>query len=732
MLHLTYTLLLTYLTSSNSLANGLKNRFIYQIEYGFLIPQSKISCKSPFYCSHDKPSSENDEVGTVNDNLNIYTDGEDEINFPSGEDEGPGLDEDPLKKLGLYGIEHVKLSEEDEIELQKILDKHIELHKSEFECSETQGDTEVLKKQMPKKFDINASDDEFEVENYNGKLPDEEEIENYLDPLNLRKAAPKEEFTKRMIGRTYNLLNIPDEKYTTHCIDGARRFLYSLPLDAWNQNEKFILDEFVKRKRIKDQANIEDTNAIDVISPDELLNSSPSSTIGLTNCHTHTNNINDTPYTMITSVPQHIIEYTHYDLLKDLRAFKRGNSIINSIDVSTLNDPLFIRLNEDNVPIDTVNNTLNKPADCYLKLVPAPNTVAVYTVWPTSTLNSTISQGEFIEIEGNYMFNTEDESFKSFNTDNIPNDEKYRSAIILLENELGGAQDHRIRDLADELSCISRFPIFIPQITSQSHQSFHVLDRLIKNIQILYKIERISLVSFGKSSKFALDYCYDRLNGKEYLNNSRGVLTLYEITKRTTYPLNLNIFDSGDFYDKLEDAREIERAQRLNPVRSIKDILQCLVFWDARNINLDKALSLGTPLLNIISGNPIANSDGLSVGMEMLKSWKDIENLGYIVNCEVKTDIDIFNILRPKGKIIYNFKDTATQNQQDGMNDVYKTGDNKKNYNQSDMGTAFKIVSFRGRNSPIYLLPHLAEDDDIKEYNQALIYVYQWILHYTE
>ncbi|EKX73141.1 conserved hypothetical protein [Theileria equi strain WA] len=569
-------------------------------------------------------------------------------------------DTDP-EESNKYNNDKAKHSGDDE---RKISEELSELISRECEISKNNNSTVDLSKYDwfdDEPFD--SSDEEFAREYWETRPPDMETIYKHLDPYGVRYFTPQNRNANRFLGRVYgvgkpirddgddkfsnvysaeefmskfpnsqaygtpdNLNKKPkptisqdhDAKFIRNEIsefdfgdefdeddesivmeDELCRYFLRLPLIDWVDDEKEAYEMgMIRMKKSKNYSKQQrDKYTADFRS---VFASTPCSSVGVFDIDTA-----DSPETVVIN-PQklYIKEYKHNDLLNDIDNYesKPYPSIVETIAKRDCNEPIFFIGEKDRHEYSKDNKTKFGVKDSnYARELEDP---LVYVGIPKSFIkpderdskivnNAVLLRRKYDETVGKVI-------------GKIPIEDGYNTGIILIHNE-ADFLDQNIRYLADELSVISNSFIFVPRLPNDDMMFTLALNRLIKFVQLVYKVDRLGFVALGSHGHRIIDYIYNAM--KETISDMHvpkdegkdsdriSLSRLRDLISRQSIPILDDILE----YIKNSSLRTSELAARkardVNIVKPLSKILQAVALFDTGNIDFKKILDLSLPFL---------------------------------------------------------------------------------------------------------------------------------------
>uniref|UniRef100_A0A3B0NFH7 Uncharacterized protein n=1 Tax=Theileria annulata TaxID=5874 RepID=A0A3B0NFH7_THEAN len=308
----------------------------------------------------------------------------------------------------------------------------------------------------------------------------------------------------------------------------------------------------------------------------------------------------------------YIKEYKHNDLLNDIDKYESSEypEIVLKMSQNVQNDPIF-----------TLENGKCPQNGSYeMKLGNLEHNLRVYVGVPK----------EFIKFDevGSVVVNDSIAFRRNYDicigkaVEEIPLEGEYFIGTILLPNQ-AGYRDQNIRYLADEIAINSRGLVFVPDIPvikQEEEWYFILLNRLLKLVQSVYKVDRISFVALGDQGNLIINYInnsmmntiskysnfsdHSKINKNDEVKNKMDDLIdrfsterVRELMRRQSVPIIEDLLNGLQNIKLTQSHQEAKKAKEVNMVKPLSKVLQSLILYDATHVDLEKLTRLSIPTL---------------------------------------------------------------------------------------------------------------------------------------
>ncbi|KAK2195864.1 hypothetical protein BdWA1_002462 [Babesia duncani] len=375
--------------------------------------------------------------------------------------------------------------------------------------------------------------------------------------------------------------------------DDLHRYFIKLPVTQWTGDEKEALDECLIRLDRSKRYYREQEPQPYVSDIQSVFSYDACSDVGITD----TVHKIESSHTKINPADLLIEEYPHNDLLNDIDAYEKQKypEVVNLMVERDIDKAIFT-FNEYKP-----NYSGNDIVD-----------LSVYVAIPKLCIDDEEEEGSMLMDEP-IILKRNLISKQGKTVKRIPISKNDKVGVIVLPNE-AGFKDQNIRYLSDEICAIAKSMVFVPNINENDMMFRLTLNRLIKFIQLVYKIDRLVFVALGIQGQRLLPYVHEAMQNSINDCNYKApshTNTLSEID-------DLDILDTRR-YDDLQSRQSVsmlddiiegiqkqqatkslmaaQKSRDVNRVKPISRLLHAIVFLDSVNLNLKMLAELGIPSL---------------------------------------------------------------------------------------------------------------------------------------
>ncbi|UKJ88604.2 hypothetical protein MACJ_001848 [Theileria orientalis] len=348
----------------------------------------------------------------------------------------------------------------------------------------------------------------------------------------------------------------------------------------------------------------------------------------------------------------YVKEYKHNDLLNDIDKYEKSEypQIIESISGRDENQPIFV-LDPEKSNLDKKSRDKEALRGEDISESMLKGKLRVYMGVPKNFIKfeelDSVTINDFVAFKRNYDICT------GKVIERIPLQEEYHTAMVILPNQ-AGYTDQNIRYLADELAINTKGLVFVPDIPVTDNQEwyFSLLNRLLKLIQSVYKVDRVSLVGLGDQGNLLLNYVENSMektishyqstylkcckltkdaqqaNGEasnnstddnnnktvdlnrvnvrnkdkmgEFLENF-STKRAEELIGRQSIPLIDELLDGLNNIKLSQSHKTAMKEKDTNIIKPVSRLLQSIVLYDTCNIDFERLINLSVPTMVIQS-----------------------------------------------------------------------------------------------------------------------------------
>ncbi|BAM40817.1 conserved hypothetical protein [Theileria orientalis strain Shintoku] len=348
----------------------------------------------------------------------------------------------------------------------------------------------------------------------------------------------------------------------------------------------------------------------------------------------------------------HVKEYKHNDLLNDIDKYEKSEypQIIESISVRDENQPIFV-LDPERSNLDKKRRRKEALKGEDISESMLKGKLRVYMGVPKNFIR--FEELDSVTINDFVAFKRDYDICAGKVIEKIPLKDEYRTATVILPNQ-AGYTDQNIRYLADELAINTKGLVFVPDIPVIDNEEwyFGLLNRLLKLIQSVYKVDRVCLVGLGEQGNLLLNYVERSMDKtisqyqSAYLNSCKATKHAQQANDEAsssspdannnnsggTSGLNVRSEDEmGEFLEKFSTKRAEELIGRqsiplidelldglkniklsqshrtamkekdANIIKPVSRLLQSVVLYDTCKIDFERLVGLSVPAMVIQS-----------------------------------------------------------------------------------------------------------------------------------
>ncbi|UKK00992.2 hypothetical protein MACK_001805 [Theileria orientalis] len=348
----------------------------------------------------------------------------------------------------------------------------------------------------------------------------------------------------------------------------------------------------------------------------------------------------------------YVKEYKHNDLLNDIDKYENSEypQIIESISVRDENQPIFV-LDSQKRSLDKKSRDKEALKGEDISGSMLKGKLRVYMGVPKILIKfeelDSVTINDYVAFKRSYDICT------GKVIERIPLHDEYHTATVILPNQ-AGYTDQNIRYLADELAINTKGLVFVPDIPVIDNKEwyFSLLNRLLKLIQSVYKVDRVCLMGLGEQGNLLLNYVENSMdktisqyqtaysnsckatkdtqqanaevssNSTDGDNNNSGDINrlkmrnkdemseflekfstkrVQELIGRQSIPLIDELLDGLNNIKLSQSHKTAMKEKDTNIIKPVSRLLQSIVLYDTCNIDFERLINLSVPTIVIQS-----------------------------------------------------------------------------------------------------------------------------------